>query len=219
MSISIKKRYKVTFLFDNNNLWFEKKFKKYDFKLSNKFKFSTTKNYLKVKNQDIVFPICYTKILNENFLKNNKLTLVVHPSKLPKNKGLAPVAYQVLKNKKKIYVSAIEAVKEVDAGPIFLQNYFLLDGTELSDEIRHKQGLSILKMIKALLTKYPNIKSVKQIGKGNFNKKRFSKDSELDINKTIKQQFNHLRINDNKRYPSFFIYKNVKYIIQIFKKK
>ena len=39
----------------------------------------------------------------------------------------------------------------------------------------------------------------------------------LDINKTIKEQFNHLRINDNVNFPSFFIYKKIKYFIKIYK--
>ena len=51
------------------------------------------------------------------------------------------------------------------------------------------------------------------------NKRRFSKDSQLSINQTIKKQFNHLRINDNKLYPSFFHYKGQKYIVKIFKEK
>ena len=61
--------------------------------------------------------------------------------------------------------------------------------------------------------------SKKQIGKSNFNKKRSSKDTELIINKTIKQQFNNLRISDNEKYPSYFYYKDQKYIIKIYKEK
>ena len=57
------------------------------------------------------------------------------------------------------------------------------------------------------------------MGKSNFNEKRYPKDSQLNINKTIKEQFNHLRINDNKLYPSYFIYKGHKYIINILKEK
>ena len=77
----------------------------------------------------------------------------------------------------------------------------------------------MLNIIKKFLTKYPNIKSKKQIGKGNFNKRGYPKDSKLNINKTIKEQFNHLRINNNELYPSFFYYKGQKYIIKIFKEK
>ena len=214
----MKKKYKVTFLQDKTNQWFEKYLKGYNFKLK-KYNFTITKNPKIIKNQDIVFPLNYTKILSENFLKNNKLTLIVHSSKLPKDKGFAPTQYQILKNKKKIYVSLIKAVKKVDAGPIYLQDYFLLNGTELSDEIRHKQGSAIIKIIKKFLVKYPKVKMINRIGKENFNRRRYPKNSELDINKSIKSQFNHMRINDNELYPSFFKYKNCKYILKIYKKK
>ena len=215
----MRKKFKVTFLLDKSNLWFEKKLKNYDFRLNNKYIFKISKNPNNIKNQNIVFPLSYTRILPESFLQKNELVLIAHPSKLPKDKGFAPLQYQILRNKNKVYMSLIKAVKEIDAGPIYFQNSFVLNGTELSDEIRNTQGIQLLNIIKKFLIKYPNIKSKKQIGEGNFNKRRYPKDSQLDINKTIKQQFNHLRINDNELYPSFFYYKGQKYIIKIFKER
>ena len=215
----MKKKFKVTFLLDKSNLWFEKQLKNYDFRLNNKYIFKISKNPNNIKNQNIVFPLSYTRILPESFLQKNELVLIAHPSKLPKDKGFAPLQYQILRNKNKVYISLIKATKKVDAGPIYFQNSFVLNGTELSDEIRNIQGIQFLNIIKKFLIKYPKIKSKKQIGKGNFNKKRYPKDSQLDINKTIKQQFNHLRINDNELYPSFFYYKGQKYIIKVFKEK
>ena len=215
----MKKKYKITFLLDRSNLWFEKELRNYNFKQNRKYTFKISKNPHFVKNQDIVFPLSYTKILPQSFLKKNQLVLIVHPSKLPNDKGFAPIQYQILKGKNKIYISLIKATKNVDSGPIYSQNSFILDGTELSDEIRKLQGLQFLNIIKNFLIKYPNIKFKKQIGRGNYNKRRFPSDSELNINKTIKQQFDHLRINDNKFYPSFFNFKDKKYIIKIFKEK
>jgi|TARA_B110000285_G_scaffold178114_1_gene200211 methionyl-tRNA formyltransferase len=215
----VRKKYKVTFLLDKSNLWFEKQLKNYDFRLNNKYIFKISKNPNNIKNQNIVFPLSYTRILPESFLQKNELVLIAHPSKLPKDKGFAPLQYQILRNKNKVYISLIKAAKEVDAGPIYFQNSFVLNGTELSDEIRNIQGIQFLNIIKKFLIKYPKVKSKKQIGKGNFNKRRYPKDSQLDINKTIKQQFNHLRINDNELYPSFFYYKGQKYIIKVFKEK
>ena len=213
----MKKKYKVAFLLDKSNLWFEKQLKNYNFRLNNKYIFKFSKNLYSIKNQNIVFALSYTKILSQSFLQKNGLVLVAHPSKLPKDKGFAPLQYQILRNRNKFYMSLIKAVKKVDAGPIYFQNSFMLNGTELSDEIRQIQGIQFLNIIKKFLIKYPNIKSKKQIGKSNFNKRRYPKDSQLDINKTIKQQFNHLRINDNELYPSFFYHKGQKYIIKIFK--
>ena len=215
----MKKKYKVTFLLDKSNLWFEKKLKNHDFRLNNKYIFKISKNFKQVKNQNIVFPLSFTKILPQSFLKQNELVLIAHASKLPKDKGFAPIQYQILKNKSKIYMSLTKATKKVDSGEIYSQNFFTLDGTELSDEIREIQGNEFIKIIKNFLNEYPNTKHKKQTGVSNFNKKRYPKDSKLNINKTIKQQFNHLRINDNELYPSYFYYRSKKYIIKIFKEK
>ena len=215
----MKKKYNVTFLLDKSNLWFEKQLRDYDFKLNNKYIFKISKNPNSIRKQDIIFPLSYTKILSDSFLKKHGLVLIIHPSKLPNDRGFAALQNQILKNKNKIHISLIKAEKKVDTGPIYYQNSFILNGTELSDEIRNIQGLQFLSIIKNFLIKYPKVRSKKQKGKGNFNKRRYPKDSQLNIHKTIKQQFNHLRINDNKIYPSFFYYKGQKYIIKIFKEK
>jgi len=212
-------KYKVTFLLDKTNTWFEKYLKNYNFNLNNKYLFKISKNPNKIVKQDLVFPLSYTKILSKEFIKKNKLILIVHASKLPKDKGFAPVQNQILKNKKKIHVSLIKAEKdkEVDSGAIYLTDVFSLADTDLSPEIRLKQGKAVLKIIKKFLVKYPKVKCIEQKGRGNFNKRRKPADSELNINKSIKSQFNLLRICDNEKYPSFFKYKKHKYILKIYK--
>ena len=214
----MKKKYKVTFLLDKSNLWIEKYLKNSKIEQNKKYNFKISKNFKKIKNQDLVFPLSYTKILPKDFLIKNKKTIIAHCSKLPKNAGFAPLQYEILKNKSKFYISLIKGIEKVDAGQIYLQHSFKLNGTELINEIRAKQAYQIIKIIKKFLKKYPNISSKKQLGKGSFNRRRNINDSELDINKTIKEQFNHLRINDNNLYPSFFKFKKKKYILKIYKK-
>ena len=210
---------KVTFLLDPTNLWIETLLKKFKFGYNKKFSYRITKKAKSIRNQDLVFPICYTKILPKKFLGMNNLVLIAHPSKLPKNRGFFAMQYEILKNKNKIFVSLIKAEKKADTGPICLQSYFTLNGTELIDEIRKKQGLCYLKLIKKFLGIYPKISFKKQKGKSNFIKKRNPKDSKLDINKTLRSQLNQLRINDNVLYPSFFYYKKNKYLIKIYKEE
>jgi methionyl-tRNA formyltransferase len=210
-----KQKYKVTFLLDKSNIWIEKYLKKYNFKLNNKYIFKVKKNPDLIKNQDLVFPLAYTKILSENFLNNNKLTLIVHASKLPKDKGFAPVQNQILRNKKKIFVSLIKADKKVDSGNLFLTDHFILKGHELFEEIRYLQAMACFKIISEFLNRFPRAKSVPQVGKSNFNRKRKVSDSKLNINKSIKTQFNLLRICDNDQWPAYFIYKNNKYTLKI----
>ena len=210
-------KYKTTFLLDKKNKWIEIYLKKFNFLLNNKFLFKITNNYKTIKKQDLVFVLSYTKILPDSFLKKNKLTLVVHASNLPRDRGFAPLTYRVLQNHNIIFFSLFQVIKKVDSGNIFLRTKLKLNGTELYDELRKKQAEAILNLIKKFLIKYPLVKSSMQSGKTNYNKRRYPRDSELDINKNIKSQFNLIRVSDNEKFPIFFYHKNVKYILKIFK--
>ena len=118
------KKIKVTFLFGKNNEFTKKIYLKHNFNYKKKFEIIFTENYKKIKNQDIVFIINYKNILPSNFLKKNKLNLVPHSSKLPKDRGFAPLQNQILREQKKIYYSLIEAKKKVDSGNIFFSSHF-----------------------------------------------------------------------------------------------
>jgi len=67
------------------------------------------------------------------------------------------------------------------------------------------------------IEEYPGIvsKGKDQSGKSSFYKKRGPDDSELDPEKTIREQFNLLRIVDNKRYPAFFKLNGIRYRLTI----
>ena len=151
-------KFKVTFLLDKTNNWIEKYLLNFNFNLGKKFRFKIVKNYKYIKNEDIVFILSYTKILPENFLSKNRLNIIAHASKLPKDRGFAPVQYQILRGKNIIDISLLEAAKEVDAGDIFLRSKFKLKKTDLSNEIRNKQAQATFLIIQKFLKKYPKIK-------------------------------------------------------------
>ena len=207
---------KVAFLFDRNNDWIFKFFEKKTFSLNN-ISISSFFNFEEISNFDLVFIIGYTRILPKNFLAGNKLNLVIHESDLPKGKGFSPVQWQLLEGKSEITVSLIEASEQFDSGDIYMQRKMKFIGTELYEEIREKQAYNTIKIIEDFLNIYPNYKPVKQIGIESFYSKRDINDSELDITKSIKENFNLLRIGNNDHWPSFFYFKGVKYIINIFK--
>jgi len=121
------------------------------------------------------------------------------------------------KKKKIFYISIIELKEKVDTGRILLKDKFYIDPTDLYDEIRDKQSQANIKIIKKFLKIYPKIKFKHQKGIPTYFRHRSIKDSKLNINKSIKSQFNLLRICDNERYPAFFKYKNHKFILKIFK--
>jgi methionyl-tRNA formyltransferase len=150
-------------------------------------------------------------------LELNKYNLVVQESDLPKGKGWSPLTWQVIEGFKKIPITLFEAKEEIDSGDIFLQDYIELEGTELINDIRRLQGEMTIKLCLEFIKQYDNITGRDQSGESTYYRKRLSQDSELDINRSIKDQFNLLRVVDNERYPAFFVLNEKKYIIKIYK--
>tara|TARA_B100000768_G_C11245669_1_gene361617 strand:+ start:739 stop:1395 length:657 start_codon:yes stop_codon:yes gene_type:complete len=210
-------KFQVTFLLDKSNNWFEKYLKDFNFNLKKNFFFQIKKNFNLIKKQDIVFVLSYTKILPEKFLSQNKLNIVVHSSRLPRDRGFSPVQNQILRGKNVIDISLIEIAKKVDSGDIFFRDKYKLSPTDLNKEIRQKQAIATLKIIKKFLIKYPNVKKKKQLGKASFNKRRNYWSNKLSINKSIKSQINLFRIANNEVYPCFFEYKKKIFKIKIYK--
>ena len=208
---------KVAFLFDKKNQWISKYFKKKDFKTFTKFEVSFFDDHNQVRGFEVVFILGFTEKLNKDFLRNNKLCFVIHESDLPKGRGFSPVQWQILNGKSNINVCMIKINENVDAGEICLKDNIKLNGDELYKEIRAKQAKVSKKIIYRFLNIYPKFKLVKQKGEKSYYRKRTKNDSELDVKKTIKEQFNLLRICNNDEWPAFFILKGQKYKLKILK--
>ena len=88
----------------------------------------------------------------------NALNLVIHESDLPEGRGFFPVQWQVLEGKNRIPVCMIECSKEVDSGDIIMRSEIILEGYELFDHIREKQGQATIGAIEELaLMDRPNV--------------------------------------------------------------
>tara|TARA_B110000208_G_C11692287_1_gene402738 strand:- start:106 stop:753 length:648 start_codon:yes stop_codon:yes gene_type:complete len=213
------KKIKVAFLLDKSNNWLEsdtRAFVKYLKK--SKYQFKIYYKYEDIRNYTIVFLLGYTKVIKSDLLINNKINLTVHESNLPENRGFSPIQYQILNKKNTITTCLIKLRKKVDSGEIYEKSKIKFHGDELYEEIRTKQSKNTFNLVSNFLRKYPkNSKTLQKKGKSNFLKKRKPKDSELNIYKSIKDNFNILRISNNDSWPAFFNYKNKKYIIKIFK--
>ena len=150
-------------------------------------------------------------------LNLNKINLVVHESALPRGKGWSPLTWQVLEGKSEIPITLFEATGSIDGGKIYLSKNIILDGSELVDELRKKQGEATIDIILEFINNFNKINGVEQIGDSTYYPNRTANDSELDINKSIAEQFNLLRVCDNERYPAYFHMNGVKYILKIYK--
>lgn len=166
---------------------------------------------------DVMLILSCEKILKPQYLKLHKSNVVVHPSKVPLGKGWSPLAWQIIEGSNNIPISLFEAVEAVDAGDVYIVDSIDLEGHELNDEIKHKQGLVTIRMIKKYLNQFDSILGIPQSGPESFYPRRRQKENELDVNKSIEDQFNLLRVVDNERYPAHFYLRGVKYIVKIYK--
>jgi methionyl-tRNA formyltransferase len=158
-----------------------------------------------LEHADICFYLSYSKRVDQETRAKFKNNLVVHESDLPQGKGWSPLSWQILEGKNKIPVTLIEADERVDSGVIYAQEWIGFEGHELVDDLRAAQAAMTRQLCRWFVDAYPdNLAQAKvQGGIESFYLRRRPKDSQLDPNKTIKEQFNLLRISDNERYPAF----------------
>ena len=208
----------IQLLVDNKNSWIIPYASKLRDDIISKFNYEVTliNEHDDVKKGNILCLLSCENIFNK--LDLNDFNLVVHESNLPKGKGWSPLTWQVIEGKNKIPITLFEAVEKVDAGRIYLQSFIELTGKELLSEIKDLQGKMTIDLILKFLKNFHKIKGQDQKGDSTYYPKRGPIDSELDIDKSIKNQFNLLRVCDNERYPAFFKIDNKKYIIKIFDK-
>ncbi len=209
----------VQVLVDNSNSWIVPYAKKLVSIINEKLDFQSKLLYKhsEVEKGDILCLLSCEKIFKN--LELNSCNLVVHESDLPKGKGWSPLTWQILEGKNEIPITLFEATHKIDAGKIYAKEFISLKGHELLPEIKQKQGDLTIELILNYLKNYHTVKGLEQVGEETFYARRTSKDSELDINKTISEQFNLLRVSDNKRYPAYFVLNGIKYLLKIEKEK
>lgn len=162
-----------------------------------------------------VFILSYGEIIDQRSLDRHRYNLVVHGSALPKGRGWAPLFWQILEGKSDIPIVLFNATSKVDAGDIYIKDSIKLKGDELCQDIRRKQAEKTISMCLQFIDNYADLRPKRQRGTASFYKKRTPADSELEMDKSLKDQFNLLRIVDNDRFPAFFRYRGRKYILKI----
>ena len=88
---------------------------------------------------------------------------------------------------------------------------------EITNEINFKIFTAKIKLVDFAIKSMNSIKKTPQEGKSSFFSRRKPEDSKLDVNKTIKEQFDLMRIADNERYPCFFNFRGHHYKVTLSK--
>ena len=209
---------KISLLFDKNNNSIYQFFYKNRHKIKSKVELKTNINSFKFK--DVIIALGYTKKIDLKKLKRFKSKLLIHESNLPKGRGHSPVKHQIAYlKKKKIHCKLIEISNRIDSGDIWLSDYFMVKKTDLYDDIKLKQFQTSLRLINRLIKKKKNIKIKKQVGRPTYFKKLKEIDDKININKSVKSQFDKMRSTDYKNHTNFFIINNQKIYLKLSKKK
>ncbi|GAA4092952.1 formyltransferase family protein [Mucilaginibacter panaciglaebae] len=208
---------RITILTDNPKSWFVP----YGNELLERLKASGhvaeyVYNAKDIQKSDVCFILSCTKLVNETTLALSDNNIVVHASDLPQGKGFSPLQWQILEGKNQIPLTLFEVVKDVDAGPYYLKDTVVFDGSELHGKLREKLAQKIIEMCLQFVEQRTSLLPVQQNGIETFYKRRTEKNDELDANKTIAELFNQFRIADNENSPVYFYMNGHKYFLKIY---
>jgi|AntAceMinimDraft_12_1070368.scaffolds.fasta_scaffold17141_2 methionyl-tRNA formyltransferase len=174
----------------------------------------------KCVDDSILILVGYDKVIPKSQLQRFKSVTLVHESDLPKDRGWAPMSWQILRGSSEIVVSLILASEKVDTGKILDQTTIYLSGSELHNEWRKLQFEATEKLIRRYLNDPEDleISARDQPSLFSYNRRRTVLDSQLDPAKTIASQFNLLRIVDNENYPAFFYIDGQRFDLAIYRR-
>lgn len=112
----------------------------------------------KVRNlgPEIFVVASYGKLIPDSWLRiPAKAALNLHPSLLPRYRGAAPIAWQILNGEAEAGVSVAELTKDLDAGDIFHQVRVPLTGREtsasLTERLAHLAAEALEEVLRMLL--------------------------------------------------------------------
>ena len=152
-----------------------------------------------VSHGDVLFLLSCFEIIGKEVMERNRHNIVVHESDLPHGRGWSPASWQILEGKNEIPITLFEARERVDSGAYYIKDRLQLSGNELLHEWHNKLGCKTVEMCIHYINHIDTL----------------LEESQLDIGKTIEEQFNLLRIVDNEKYPAFFIIKGQRYELRI----
>lgn len=167
---------------------------------------------------DLLFLISVQELVGSDIRSRYRHTLVVHASDLPEGRGWSPHVWTILEGRSRICVTMLEAAGKVDSGPIWAQREIMLHGHELWDEIADLIGAAELSLMDYAMLNADRVQPQSQDSKAaTYYRRRTPADSAVDVNRSIADQFNLLRVSDPNRYPAFFDHRGYRYSIQLTK--
>ena len=165
---------------------------------------------------DILFLISCSYVISKQHRDKFKKTLTIHASDLPIGRGWSPHIWEIIHGASEITLSLLEAEDKIDSGDIWQKTKVSIPKTALYDEINQLIFDAEINLMNFAISSFNDITPIKQDStETSYWPKRSLKDSEIDINKSLSEQFDLIRVCDPYRFPAFFYKDGKKFNITI----
>ncbi len=172
------------------------------------FDFKTI-NLLKKIKPDLIIVMAYGKILPKIILDlPNYGCINIHVSILPKWRGAAPIEYALMSGDQETGISIIKLVEKLDAGPIIIQDKFIIpenfNKQQLSDSLTTIGTKLLIKTIPKIFNN--EIELIDQNEeKASYAHKITSENRKINFNNSAKNIINHIRSHSPKPGAWFYL--------------
>jgi methionyl-tRNA formyltransferase len=154
----------------------------------------------------VLFVLSYGRILPRDFIESFQHVVVLHASDLPKGRGWSPYIWELLDGADRITLSAITAAEQVDEGDIWQKETIAISATDIYSDINNKLFNAEIRLIERVLEMIENGESPKPQSENaaTYYPRRTPEDSRVNLESSLGEIFNLLRVADPERYPVFF---------------
>ena len=166
---------------------------------------------------DILFLVSCNEIISARDRENYLVSLVLHASDLPKGRGWSPHVWELVNGAEGITLSLLEAEDKVDSGRIWKKLFLPVSKNALWDEINRVLFEAEVELMNFAVQNFGKVTPVIQKVAGNdiYYSKRTPSDSRIDVNKSIAEQFDLIRVCDPNRFPAYFEYLGSRYTLKL----
>jgi len=176
--------------------------------------------FLKGLSPDLFIVISYGQILSQGILNIPKIFAInAHASMLPKYRGAAPINWALIRGEKTTGVTIIKMTKDMDAGPIIMQQEIGIEEQDsaitLEDKLAKKAQELLINSLKAIENKTYNL-TAQDEDKVSFAPKLKKEDGLIDWGKSAQDIYNLIR--GCLGWPGVFTYYKGK-LLKIYKAK
>ncbi len=166
---------------------------------------------------DLLFLISCSEIVSEADRQAYSKALVIHASDLPHGRGWSPHIWQIIDGATTVTLSLLEAANKVDSGDIWQKLQVNVSKDTLWDEINRAVFNAELKLMDFAVENFGTVTPQTQstLVEPTYYPKRTPANSQIDPEKSIKEQFNLIRVCDPDRFPAYFELHGHKYTIRL----